>query len=47
MFILSALAKRGPFHTAKVITIIIMCNTFKKIMRGKLRACVIIQLLEL
>lgn len=28
MFILSALELRGPFHAAKVRTIMIMCNCF-------------------
>ena len=28
MFILSALDKRGSFHVAKVIILIIMCNSF-------------------
>ena len=28
MFILSALSKRGPFHAAKVVIIILLCNSF-------------------
>ena len=28
MFILSALELRGPFHAAKVRTIMLMCNSF-------------------
>ena len=31
MFIMSALAKRGPFHAAKVVTFAEMCNTLKGI----------------
>lgn len=31
MFIMSALAKRGPFHAAKVLTFGEMCNTLSGI----------------
>jgi hypothetical protein len=32
MFILRALDKHGSFHAAKVLTIILMCNSFLEIM---------------